>query len=542
MCPESYRKKPETQNLKPYMDDKKDKISSKFNDFIEKLKEIVDEKSELDNDFIIKLDFLKILQEEGNSIATVIDDLNKDTNFIQALNQIISTNNHAVEYKAEHVLLEDVIKIYAQITKDNQETNVKAQFALAYFFEKLQGNDLATSLSLSRINQLVKSEKFTENIETVRKASFFNLPEPYKDEFLMPSILVRLEHRDAKTIATFLYRVASIFAKADDTVSDFEKETLQKISNKVFKPKVKSANIKENEVPEDDSLEKVMKELNELVGLRDIKIAVEELTNFLKVQKIRETEGLKTAKNALHSVFMGPPGTGKTTIARLLGRIFKHLGYLQKGHLVETDRAGLVAGYVGQTALKVDEVVQKALDGVLFIDEAYSLSQADNERDFGNEAVEALLKRMEDYRESLVVIVAGYPDEMQDFIQSNPGLQSRFNRYYKFEHYQPIELMEIFKIFAQKADFKLSADAEEKLMEIFDRLYEKRNKSFGNARVARNLFEKITERQATRIVNIPKIDKEILMTIEEPDVPEINKTVEDILVFKEDEITNEKTE
>lgn len=524
------------------MDDKKDKISSKFNDFIEKLKEIVDEKSELDNDFIIKLDFLKILQEEGNSIATVIADLNKDTNFIQALNQIISTNNHAVEYKADHVLLEDVIKIYAQITKDNQETNVKAQFALAYFFEKLQGNDLATSLSLSRINQLVKSEKFTENVETVRKASFFNLPEPYKDEFLMPSILVRLEHRDVKTIATFLYRVASIFAKADDTVTDFEKETLQKISNKVFKPKVKSANIKENEVPEDDSLEKVMKELNELVGLRDIKIAVEELTNFLKVQKIREKEGLKTAKNALHSAFMGPPGTGKTTIARLLGRIFKHLGYLQKGHLVETDRAGLVAGYVGQTALKVDEVVQKALDGVLFIDEAYSLSQADNERDFGNEAVEALLKRMEDYRERLVVIVAGYPDEMQDFIQSNPGLQSRFNRYYKFEHYQPIELMEIFKIFAQKADFKLSADAEEKLMEIFDRLYEKRNNSFGNARVARNLFEKITERQATRIVNIPKIDKEILMTIEEPDVPEINKTVEDILVFKEDENTNEKTD
>jgi len=162
------------------------------------------------------------------------------------------------------------------------------------------------------------------------------------------------------------------------------------------------------------------------------------------------------------------------------------------------------------------------------------LAQNDNQRDFGNEAIETLLKRMEDYRDNLVVIVAGYPDEMKEFIQSNPGLQSRFNRYYNFDHYQPIELMDIFKLFALKTDFVLSEDAQEKLMEIFERLYEKRNKSFGNARVARNLFEQIIEKQAGRIVNIPNLTKEILMTIEEPDIPEVNKTVEGVLVFKEE--------
>jgi len=209
---------------------------------------------------------------------------------------------------------------------------------------------------------------------------------------------------------------------------------LKEISNKVFKPKKKVEGIKQNEVPDDDSLEKVMAELNELIGLRDIKKAIDELTNFLKIQKIREKEGLKSKQNALHSVFMGPPGTGKTTIARLVGRIYKHLGYLEKGHLTETDRAGLVAGYVGQTAIKVDEVVKASIGGVLFIDEAYSLAGGNNQKDFGNEAIETLLKRMEDHRKEMVVVVAGYPDEMKDFIQSNPGLQSRFNRYYNFDH------------------------------------------------------------------------------------------------------------
>ena len=229
---------------------------------------------------------------------------------------------------------------------------------------------------------------------------------------------------------------------------------------------------------------------------------------------------------------MGPPGTGKTTIARMLSRIFKHLGYLKRGHLVETDRSGLVAGYVGQTAIKTDEIISAATDGVLFIDEAYSLTSG-GLNDFGSEAIEVLLKRMEDLRENLVVVVAGYPDEMETFIQSNPGLQSRFNRYFTFEHYKPETLLEIFKLIANKADFKLTEDAEDKISEIITRVYEKKHRGFGNARTMRNLFEKIIEQQANRIVLLDSITENILITITEPDVPEILKTVKEIVVFND---------
>ena len=192
----------------------------------------------------------------------------------------------------------------------------------------------------------------------------------------------------------------------------------------------------------------------------------------------------------------------------------------------------MVAGYVGQTAIKTDEIISSAVDGVLFVDEAYSLFNG-SFNDFGREAIEILLKRMEDYRENLVVIVAGYPDEMEAFIQSNPGLQSRFNRYFKFDHYHSNDLLEILKLNMRKADFTITDDASDKLSEIIDRLYEKRHPSFGNARTMRNLFEKIIQMQANRIVLIEPLTKEILITLTEQDIPPILQTVNDILVFEE---------
>ena len=242
------------------------------------------------------------------------------------------------------------------------------------------------------------------------------------------------------------------------------------------------------------------KELDELIGLTSVKEEVRSLANFVKVQKQREAKGLKTAKVSYHLVFYGSPGTGKTTVARIVGRIYKDLGVLKKGHTVETDRGGLVAKYMGQTALKTDTVVQQALDGVLFIDEAYALvPEGDNGQDYGQEAISTLLKRMEDYRDRLVVIIAGYKNEMQRFIDSNPGLQSRFNRYIDFPDYTGGELADIFKMYMKKNQYTLAPDAEDYLKECFEYAVAHKDRNFGNARYARNVFEKAIQQQANRL-------------------------------------------
>ncbi len=242
------------------------------------------------------------------------------------------------------------------------------------------------------------------------------------------------------------------------------------------------------------------KELDELIGLNSVKEEVRSLANFVKVQKQREAKGLKTAKVSYHLVFYGSPGTGKTTVARIVGRIYKDLGVLKKGHTIETDRGGLVAKYMGQTALKTDTVIQQALDGVLFIDEAYSLvPEGGNGSDYGQEAISTLLKRMEDYRDRLVVIIAGYKDEMQRFFDSNPDLQSRFNRYIDFPDYTGAELADIFKMYMKKNQYTLAPDAETYLRQQFEYAVAHKDRNFGNARYARNVFEKAIQQQANRL-------------------------------------------
>jgi SpoVK/Ycf46/Vps4 family AAA+-type ATPase len=263
-------------------------------------------------------------------------------------------------------------------------------------------------------------------------------------------------------------------------------------------------------------LEDAIKKLNNLVGMENVKSDINNFINFLQVQKMRKEQGLPNIAISLHSVFCGPPGTGKTTVARLMGEIYKELGILTKGHVIETDRSGLVAGYVGQTALKVDEVVKSALDGVLFIDEAYAL--ASSGKDFGQEAIDTLLKRMEDYRDRLVVIVAGYSEEMSRFINANPGLQSRFNRYFYFEDYKPEELLQIFQGICQKQHYRITTEAKDKLLQQFTKLYNEKDQNFGNGRLVRNMFEKIIERQANRLVKLKDINKEMMMTITWEDI------------------------
>ena len=256
------------------------------------------------------------------------------------------------------------------------------------------------------------------------------------------------------------------------------------------------------------------KELDELIGLGSVKQEVRSLANFVKLQKQREAQGLKTAKVSYHLVFYGSPGTGKTTVARIVGRIYKDLGVLKKGHTVETDRAGLVGEYVGKTGPKTDTVIMKALDGVLFIDEAYSLVPEDGGgSDYGQEAISTILKRMEDYRDRLVVIVAGYKDEMQRFIDSNPGLQSRFNRYIDFPDYTGQELAEIFKMYMKKNQYTLNDSTEAYLRTRFDVIVEKKDRNFGNARYARNVFEKSIQAQANRLAGQTNLSKDQLTEI-----------------------------
>jgi hypothetical protein len=248
------------------------------------------------------------------------------------------------------------------------------------------------------------------------------------------------------------------------------------------------------------TLDELLAKLDKLVGLESVKTEIRTLVNVARVRELRRKEGLKVPPAGYHMVFVGPPGTGKTTIARLLGAIFHALGLLSKGHLTEVDRAELVAGYVGQTAIKTDKVVQEARGGVLFIDEAYSLAPDNSDQDFGREAIETLLKLMEDHREDLVVIVAGYRDRMETFLESNPGLRSRFTRFIDFPDYSPEELALIFTRLTEEEGYALGEGALDAVKTILNREYATRKQNFGNARLVRNLFERSLTSQANRLV------------------------------------------
>ena len=342
----------------------------------------------------------------------------------------------------------------------------------------------------------------------------------------------RYDNKEARTLAETYRKLGQEYLAANTGSTEVEINVLSSYcvmldenlkSYGLLRPDYKSAVIQaETADDEEPDADELIAELNSLTGLTAVKEDVNALINLLKVQKMREQMGMKQTSVNKHLVFMGNPGTGKTTVARLLARIYKAIGAISKGHLVEVDRSGLVCGYIGQTASKTAEVIESALGGVLFIDEAYTLTNGKGQGDFGQEAVDTLLKGMEDHRDDLVVIVAGYTELMEEFLDSNPGLRSRFNKYILFEDYTPKQLLDITKSMAAKQDYVLSEEAKLKTLNYFETRCANKPENFANAREARNYLEHAIAKQAGRIVAMKKdnkdIDKDTLMTIEAEDL------------------------
>ncbi len=314
-------------------------------------------------------------------------------------------------------------------------------------------------------------------------------------------------------VAHLVEEVCASFSHMDGSVSSRENRFIQYLHQQIeiaCAEQEKRLKMRGGSTPE-ERLNSLLAELDELVGLDEVKEKVRQAAHFARLQQLRVSRGLKAIPTSYHSVYTGNPGTGKTTVARLMGRIYQALGVLKTGHLVECDRSSLVAEYVGQTAVKTNAAIDSALDGILFVDEAYTLAKTG--QDFGREAIDTLLKRMEDNRDRLIVIVAGYPAEMEKFVKSNPGLHSRFTRFIEFPDYSPSELCRIFSRICRDNDLRLTPGLRERLLHHFAYLHGERDSHFGNARLVRNCFETVVNAQATRLAGktTPEPDELVLL-------------------------------
>jgi SpoVK/Ycf46/Vps4 family AAA+-type ATPase len=398
----------------------------------------------------------------------------------------------------------------------DHKVNVKEKecFGLFYFFCRTNGMD---RFEYDKLDFIMK-KNVCESVEDVIQQiiSSINMNQPVEEIFLLSTLLKDYNTDLRDKYLVMLYRYASLTAKADGVVNEKESEWLSKILS-LSEKNVNNTTENSSTIQRSKNQQK-LPQLKSLIGLFSVKKEIESLTNLIKIQQEREAKGLKNSAVSYHCVFTGNPGTGKTTVARIVASIYKKLGILKKGHLVETDRSGLVAEYVGQTAVKTNKIIDSALDGVLFIDEAYSLISS-SENDYGKEAVATLLKRLEDNRDRLVVILAGYSNEMQHFIDSNPGLQSRFNRYIEFPDYSADELYQIFEKNAKDFDYTISEEAEKRLKALLINEVANKDKNLGNARFVRNLFERTIERQANRLSKESNLTDKKLAEICSVDIP-----------------------
>lgn len=402
-----------------------------------------------------------------------------------------------------------------------------------------------SNVRISSFNDAETVKKIMDAFSALAKNNTVVLDKMEKEEGYRFVDLVSTNCGEREWVAEYsalLYRWASIIAKADGLITSAESATLASIleickdgskpkssimskvgSGENVRKTISGAGLLNNDLRGEvgagescgqengkpKTIAEIMEALDALVGLTPVKREVRTLASFIQIQKKRKSVGLPEAPMTYHCVFTGNPGTGKTTVARILADIYRELGILKKGHLVETDRSGLVAEYVGQTAVKTNKLIDSALDGVLFIDEAYTLVQGGG-NDYGLEAIATLLKRMEDDRNRLVVILAGYTDEMRQFINSNPGLRSRFSRYINFPDYSVQELTEMFFMTAGKCHYVCDDALKDAISKIMEEAVRVKDKSFGNGRFVRNLFERVIQSQAVRLSSVVPVTSEML--------------------------------
>jgi ATPase family associated with various cellular activities (AAA)/AAA lid domain len=469
----------------------------------------------------INSEYFELIQSEGTNLLLLADELAREERLVATLRAIPDHANKSIDELTSEVgllIAFDVARCFSHIEAAYAEDS-KETMAVRYL--------LAISLGRTFRNSADLAQLYTEPLKSSIGGLHQSLMKP-RSNLTIGAVLS--SERLTKYLA-YLYRFVSLVVKLDGKVTAAEEAMLKGIvdlGERTNKERADLKPISAEQVPANPvrsansstsaALDQALGELNELIGLAPVKEEITSLVNFLKVQQARVKAGLKPTPQSYHMVFTGNPGTGKTTVARLVSKIFKELEVLKKGHLIEVDRAGLVAPYVGQTAPKVNQAVDSALDGTLFIDEAYTLVKG-GENDFGQEAIATLLKRMEDNRDRLLVMVAGYTGEMEEFLEGNPGLRSRFTRKVEFPDYGPEDMVAMFKSSCKKLEYGMSEAAEKRLLALFTEDFAKRDKSFGNGRHVRNVFERTMERQANRLASVTDLSRDLLVTIEAADIP-----------------------
>ncbi len=466
----------------------------------------------LKNNFLTKIpkSILYVLSEERKIMKKSMNIFLKDTRILyKALKQfgygVISSNT--IQFPYQMMAFEDMLRNILNLILNAEDMDI--------YFDEVEIDKTESNFNkvmLSRGDYTDKSQNFYARANMRDENAYYN---PYSGDKSFTGYY-DLKGSSKSESVNIKFSIKRDYSMSGSVKEMYENKVPESLRNNPDYHRYVDGNMEPSA-----NIKALLDDIDSMIGLDGVKKEIHSLVNILQVQKIRKERGLKYPVMSNHLVFIGNPGTGKTTVARKIGQIYKCLGLLEKGDLTETDRSGLVAGYMGQTAEKVQEVVEKAMGGILFIDEAYALTSYENNGgDFGQEAVDTLLKLMEDNRDRLIVIVAGYPEPMEKFLDSNPGLRSRFNKYIQFEDYSVSQLVDIFIEMCTSQDFIIGEGVKEELALKIGVMVANAGENFANAREIRNYFENVVAKQAERLMkkSYDEINGDALLTIEKEDL------------------------